>query len=698
MHEIHKLRDKKSGKFPKEQPDVIGQEYISRKCLIFGLFPSLASLEPPPPPGRPYYPTDEVGKLRRPKRESITSGDASIFEGGLLPSMDSLPTLQGLFSMNGNNLSQNFRKIQTNFVKELNNFQLPGLPTVGELRESLTSDSQSNENSTNKGFLDSIPTIPEVITKSRRDFARFLPSSFRITENQLPSFLNIFPAATKSPRLRSADASSYSLEKSFESVLLPNCTETSSSTLLADTTTQIGTTAADVAVDFEDSVETVAAGQDTLEEKVDIEVPVPPELVRNATSSAETVEVETQKENQVKPQKAYRFSLQSLMNSSFQSMLNQSMNIPLIKQFTEDVSKVTEIIKERSQQITRRGFNQKIRSELENLHFTNHVKNASEEIKKFRLPGLPSIGELLNNSLNISSRLPDLPSLISPLNVLRSLSLRPQYGKEGLPRIDEDGEGAEGGEGTEDESRPNQKKGHEELLTLVQTNTTAIESRSSELSGGYSTGPDLGENLSLEESFMNGIKSLVDNSLIHLRYSIDEASKVFSSQSGENLTAFDPGLAVKNLSISLLQGLDALPVPAALEGLVNPEVDVDNIERVLRILPHMLPYIMQDYKERLHGLVVGTRITQEQLFEIHSSLVDWHNKIESVRKDLPGGEIHRVLGILQEHNLVLMSLLINLMTEAGEAGEVGLSHHHLKVIDRHLIKAGDVFPGLKHIL
>ena len=28
------------------------------------------------------------------------------------------------------------------------------------------------------------------------------------------------------------------------------------------------------------------------------------------------------------------------------------------------------------------------RSNLENLHFTNHVKNASEEIKKFKLPGI----------------------------------------------------------------------------------------------------------------------------------------------------------------------------------------------------------------------------------------------------------------------------------------------------------------------
>ena len=41
-----------------------------------------------------------------------------------------------------------------------------------------------------------------------------------------------------------------------------------------------------------------------------------------------------------------------------------------------------------------------------------------------------------------------------------------------------------------------------------------------------------------------------------------------------------------------------------------------------------------------------------------------------------------MFGLIQEHNLALMSLLLQLMVEAGDYGEVGLSHHHLAVIDR----------------
>jgi len=376
------------------------------------------------------------------------------------------------------------------------------------------------------------------------------------------------------------------------------------------------------------------------------------------------------------------FSLPSLVNSNLQAMWNNSfINIPLIKEISEDISSVSELLKNSSLQSAsdNQTFNQKLRSNLENLHFTNHVKNASEEIKKFKLPGLPSIGDLWTNSLNISSKLQNLTALVSPSSVLSYLGT--DYGDyaeqemedEVLEKIDETIE--------------------EDVETLrLMENTLDTSSDEPEIKKSRDEADQ-----SLEEYLVDGIKTLLDDSFVRLRYTLDEATKVFVADETNNAT-FDPRSAMKNLSISLLQGLESLPVPSSFTGLINPQVDVDNLEQILKILPHMFPYIMQDYKDRLTGLMVGTRITQEQLFEIHSSLVDWHNKIDSVRAELPGGGIYRVLGILQEHNLALLSLLMNLMVLAGEDGDVSLTHHHLNVIDRHLLKAEDLFPGLKGIL
>jgi len=291
----------------------------------------------------------------------------------------------------------------------------------------------------------------------------------------------------------------------------------------------------------------------------------------------------------------------------------------------------------------------------------------------------------LDKSRNISSKLENLTNIVSPLTVLRTLTSEMKFSEpstkiNAADRIDTNIIFEESGDFNIDIDGRVLTPDEEAFLT-------------------QDIQDEIGD-LSLEEYLMQRFMNLVNNSIVNLKYSIDEASKVFGQErSGDGDIESSP-FTVKNISYSLLQGIDSIPVPSALQGLVNPEVDVENIEKVLRIIPHLFPYIMQDYKTRFHGLFVGTKLTQEQLFEIHGSLVDWHNKIESVRGELPVGQIHRILGLLQENNLVLMSLVLHLMAEAAtqDQGKVDISHHHLRVIDRHLLKAEDLFPGLRDLL
>jgi len=401
------------------------------------------------------------------------------------------------------------------------------------------------------------------------------------------------------------------------------------------------------------------------------------------------------------------FSLSSLVNSTFQGLWNQSFQFPILKHISEDFSKVSEIIANRTSMLAQhQNFNSStLKKEWDNLHFTHHVKNASEEIKKFRLPGLPSIGDLVNKTKNISSKLQNITSFVSPLTVLRTLTDEMKVSE---PRISERAGGGISGE-----------LGHHNAEiaarnAAIQQFNLEYDDLASDIEGLFPDADALLSNdiqdeigdMSLEEYLLERFMKLVNNSFVNLKYSLDTASKVFSQERSSDisddvtLTPETPPFTYKNISYSLLQGIDSLPVPASLQGLVNPEVDVANIEKVLRIIPHLFPYIMQDYKDRFHGLFVGTKLTQEQLFEIHNSLVDWHNKIESVRGELPKGEIHRILGLLQDNNVVLMYLVLDLMVEAGlqDNGKVNIRHHHLRVIDRHLLKADDLFPGLKDLL
>jgi len=705
-------------------------------------------------------------------------------------------------------LSHNLRKIQSNIVKDFENFQLPGLPTVGEIKDTVVTGitdqldwprndrkdrkdrkdrhvdrktdrklDRKDRSRTSRKLFPNLFQLPEVFPKATGgdDISRAIashpptPSSIG-TSSKLSSLsssiLDLFPS--KSDLLATANFSKFflpgsytapsmpsmpSINNPFGSLLTKSITaveKTSSeaaepSSISGKSTDLMGKTsgkneeengkvveAADEAIedannnDEEPELEGFVINQRRgnaeghnakkkrrMEKKISMDrlangLTTPPTTTNTPSPSTASANIPSTLTNQSKDgsKVANRFSLESLMD--FESMWNHSLSFPIIKQLSEDISKVSEMIKNGSHQMSEDNFDQRLRSDLSNLHITTRVKDAHEEIKKFKLPGLPSIGEILNNSVSMDS-------LVSPLKLIsRTLSSQePTVNSlettSDIATADLTPAGLQLGSASGNTplsaSHPPPRPLNMDLSFLQSRSSassasnqlTAITSTSNDRIGEAKQ-PDHHDDKSLEENIMEGIKSFVDNSLVKLRYSIDEASKVFRADEQGNTTYFDPSTAVKNLSISFLQGLETLPVPAPLQGLINPEVDVNNLELVLRFVPHMFPYMMQDYKDRLHGLVVGTKITQEQLFEIHSSLVEWHNKIESVRSELPGGEIHRVLGILQEHNLVLMSLLINLMVEAGEQGEVGLTHHHLQVIDRHLIKADDVFPALKDLL
>ena len=56
-------------------------------------------------------------------------------------------------------------------------------------------------------------------------------------------------------------------------------------------------------------------------------------------------------------------------------------------------------------------------------------------------------------------------------------------------------------------------------------------------------------------------------------------------------------------------------------------MDIDNLMAVTKIVPHLIPFIVKDYKEKIAGWLEGTEVGQDELAEIHSTLVNWHNKI-----------------------------------------------------------------------
>jgi len=741
-------------------------------------------------------------RKRRRRREDDPTKEADDLEETVYGSPESVPGLSGIFS--SDDLSANLREIRRNLGQEIDKFQLPGLPSVGELRgrlgkkfnwprltpnghkttketlktttgksdkaatgaaqKSPVSDKKDTASSDIKTVFDAekeseskdndpdtvekkenadsagkkentdtlknragsandeeseeerdllsgfLPQLSDLLLKQPAGISKLLPTSFKLSENRFawtPLAELMFPPTPGRSRIQATEVAEIlkpavnnikDLEKFLKKMVsTPGINGEVLSHLKVEIDRRIkgltsrGESKGDTNEDPTRSEPAEVEGSDQFKRAIDIgdlqgglnelrDEKVPEETTGSANSINEKKKVPGE------------FSLASLIDPTFQETVwNNSLSIPFFKEITEDISKVGELLQNSSlANFKQKDFDHKFRENLENLHLTSRVKNASEEIKKFKLPGLPSIGEILNDSLNMSSKLLSLPSLTSPISVLSEYL----------------GEGS--GESSEEEDYIiSEKEKTDPVFELIKSRSALLrseekkdivaeEEQKKEEDAVEEIGLDGME--SLEELLLYRLKSVFDDGVIKLRYSLDEATKMFMSQDKEDDISFDPTQAMKNLSISILQGIESLPVPVQLEGMFNPQEDVENLERVIRLAPMMVPYIMQDYKDRLAGLVVGTRVSQEQLFEIHSSLIDWHTKIDSVREELPGGGIHHVLGKLQENNLSLLSLLLHLMTEAGENGEVSLTHHHLNVLDRHLLKAEDLFPGLKNFL
>ena len=79
---------------------------------------------------------------------------------------------------------------------------------------------------------------------------------------------------------------------------------------------------------------------------------------------------------------------------------------------------------------------------------------------------------------------------------------------------------------------------------------------------------------------------------------------------------------LKNVSEFLVENLLGLP------QLFNPREDLQHLGTVAKIVPRLVPYILDNYKNQFAGLVVGISVGQRQLFDIHQSLVDWHRRIQ----------------------------------------------------------------------
>ena len=65
----------------------------------------------------------------------------------------------------------------------------------------------------------------------------------------------------------------------------------------------------------------------------------------------------------------------------------------------------------------------------------------------------------------------------------------------------------------------------------------------------------------------------------------------------------------------------------------------------------------------------GTEVRDTDLAEVHETLITWHHHLEEVKKSgLVPGVVERVVGIIQENNLGLLTTILHLMVRAAEAG------------------------------
>ena len=119
----------------------------------------------------------------------------------------------------------------------------------------------------------------------------------------------------------------------------------------------------------------------------------------------------------------------------------------------------------------------------------------------------------------------------------------------------------------------------------------------------------------------------------------------------------------------------ALPDMTGLEEIAKilsdpgPLPDVDNLVTVTRIIPRLIPFVVADYKDQLAGWLEGTEVQDTDLAEVHETLVTWHHHLQEIKGSaLVPGEVVRVVTIMEENNLGLLTLILHLMLRAAEAG------------------------------
>ena len=129
---------------------------------------------------------------------------------------------------------------------------------------------------------------------------------------------------------------------------------------------------------------------------------------------------------------------------------------------------------------------------------------------------------------------------------------------------------------------------------------------------------------------------------------------------------------VSSLEIPNLAGIREIAEILADPG---PLPDVENLVTVSKIIPRLIPFVIADYKEEVAGWLEGTEVRDTDLAEVHETLVTWHHQLEEIKKSgLVPGVVDRVVGVIQENNLGLLTTILHLMVRAAEAdGSVRLT-------------------------
>jgi len=292
----------------------------------------------------------------------------------------------------------------------------------------------------------------------------------------------------------------------------------------------------------------------------------------------------------------------------------------ILEQIEEDINKFSRVLIN----IKSRGKDDILNTTLDDLyslHLYQHLKNASETLREVRLPGLPSVGDIIERS---------------------SLDDIANFQIAGLPPV-------------------------KDIL-----NTDNIKSVRKTL-----------DTLSLEKESSRDtpIQDAVKKS---------SRSDLHSSEELEDyeLTSYQTEPAATTEEYSLLPNIS---------GLFNPAVDVDNLMAVTKIIPHLIPFMVRDYKEKIAGWLSGTEVGQQELAGIHSTLVNWHNKIVYMRESIKlNDEVKQVLLNVEENNLGLLNLVLHMLYRASTStkGTVVITMRDLETLDKYLLRPEQVFPPL----